>query len=96
MSEEDKIKEKLTLFSTGHPSIALNNANKYFDINEKEENIIASHMFPISKKIPKYTESWIVSIVDKFYSIGEFSKKIAGKLSYGAGLYLMFVLNILK
>lgn len=92
----DKIKEKITLFSTGHPNIALDNANKYFDINEKEENIIVSHMFPISKKMPKYTESWIVSVVDKFYSIGEFSKKIAGKLSYGVGLYLMFVLNVLK
>lgn len=92
----DKFKEKLSLFSTGHPNIALNNANKNFNLNEKEENIIVSHMFPISKKLPKYKESWIVTTVDKFYSIGEFSKKLTSKLSYATGLYILFLLNVLK
>ena len=92
----DKFKEKLVLFSTGHPNIALNNANKYFDINKKEENIILSHMFPVSKKLPKYTESWIVTLVDKFYSIGEFSRKLTSKLKYATGLYVLFILNIIR
>ena len=92
----DKFKEKLSLFSTGHPKIALENANKNFNINEKEKNIIVSHMFPMCKKLPKYKESWIVTAVDKFYSIGEFYRKLTSKLSYGAGLYLLFILNVIK
>ena len=44
MSELDKLLE--------HPTIAKENAINYFGINEKEQNIIESHMFPISNVIP--------------------------------------------
>ena len=30
-----------------HPKIAFDNAVKYFELNEKEENIIKGHMFPL-------------------------------------------------
>jgi len=46
-----------------HPVIALENAKKYFDLNEKEENIIKGHMFPFG--LPRSKEAWIVSYVDK-------------------------------
>lgn len=96
IKECDKFKEKFKLFSIGHPSIALENANNNFNLNEKEKNIIVSHMFPISKKLPRYKESWIVTGVDKFFSIGEFLRKLSSKLSYSVGLYIMFLLNIIK
>lgn len=55
-----------------HPLIAYNNASKYFNLNNKEKNIIESHMFPINiKHIPKYKESYIVSIVDKVVGVYE-------------------------
>ena len=61
----NKIKDKILLFSTKHPNEALINASKNFELSEKEENIKKSHMFPVDYRIPKYAESWIVSLVDK-------------------------------
>ena len=91
-----KIKDKILLFSIKHPNDAALNACDCFDLSDKEVNIIKSHMFPVDYKIPKYAESWIVSLVDKFLSIGEFSKKFSYKLAYVSNLYLLFILNIIK
>ena len=92
----EKIKDKILLFSIKHPDEAVENASNNFELSEKEINIIHSHMFPIDYKIPKYAESWIVSLVDKVLSFGEFSKKFSRKLGYLSNLYLLFVLNIIK
>lgn len=96
ISECTKIKDKIKLFSTQHPKDAVNNATTYFNLSEKEINIIESHMFPVDYRVPKYAESWIVSLVDKVLSFGEVSKKFSYKLSYVFNLYLLFVLNIIK
>ncbi len=63
---------KFRCFLKEHPNIALNNANKYFDMNVIEEDIITSHMFPITHNSPKYAESKIVCIADKIVGIYEF------------------------
>ena len=56
-----------------HPEYALENAKKYFELSSLEEDIIVSHMFPVVlNKVPKYLESWIVSIVDKLVGSYEF------------------------
>ena len=91
-----KIKDKIKLFSIKHPKDAVSNASTYFELTEKEIDIIQSHMFPVDYKIPKYAESWIVSVVDKVLSFGEFSSKFSHKLGYLSNLYLLFVLNIIK
>ncbi len=96
ISDCDKIKDKIALFTIKHPNNALQNASNYFELSEKEENIIKSHMFPVDYKIPKYAESWIVSLVDKVLSVGEVSKKFGYKLTYILNLYLLFILNIIK
>lgn len=57
-----------------HPYLALNNSLNYFELNDKEKNIIQSHMFPLTFELPKYKESVIVGIVDKLVSIYEFSR----------------------
>lgn len=57
-----------------HPYLALNNSMNYFDLNDKEKNIIESHMFPINFEKPKYLESLIVGAADKIVSIYEFSR----------------------
>ena len=92
----NKIKDKILLFSTKHPNEALINASNNFELSEKEENIIKSHMFPVDYRIPKYAESWIVSLVDKVLSFGEFSKRFSYKLGYIFNLYLLFILNTIK
>lgn len=54
-----------------HPIFALKNALKLTDINEVEEDIITKHMFLCAslKIIPKYKESLLVSMVDKYISL---------------------------
>ena len=59
-----------------HPDCAVNNSLKYFDLNDKQIDIIKTHMFPVTFTPPKYLESWIVDGVDdvaaiyeKFYSL---------------------------
>lgn len=50
-----------------HAEQARINAKKHFPdlVDEKIESMIKTHMFPLNKKIPKYKESWILTIVDK-------------------------------
>ena len=55
-----------------HPKYALSFSEKYFDLSEKEKNIIVSHMFPVAPtRVPKYLESWIVNLVDDYVAIKE-------------------------
>ncbi|GKX29702.1 HD family hydrolase [Vallitalea longa] len=54
-----------------HPRIALKNANKFFKLNNREQDIIIKHMFPLTPKIPRYAESWVVTLVDKYIAIKE-------------------------
>ena len=54
-----------------HPLVAFENASKYFNLNKKEENIIKGHMFPFG--VPKSKEAWIVSFVDKYIAVFEYS-----------------------
>jgi len=54
--------------ATQHAGIALDNAQKYFDLNEMEKDIILTHMWPLSKSFYKYRESLLVSLVDKLGS----------------------------
>lgn len=82
VNEQKKIKDKVLLFTNKHPNEALDNSSKYFELSDKEQDIIVSHMFPIDIKIPKYAESWIVSIVDKFVSTKEFSLKFYSSISW--------------
>lgn len=61
----DSIKHAIT-----HPIIALENSKKYFDLNNKEANIIKGHMFPFG--MPKSKEAWIVSYSDKYIATFEY------------------------
>jgi len=54
-----------------HPRIALNNAEKIFSLNAKEKDIILKHMWPITFFLPRYTESYLVSLADKMATIYE-------------------------
>ena len=54
-----------------HPSIAYDNALSITSLNEKEINIIKSHMYPIGGVVPRSTEAVIVDAVDDFVAIKE-------------------------
>jgi len=56
---------------TGHARVALANARARFELNPVEEDIIVSHMWPIGKPFYSYSESALVSLVDKYVSTME-------------------------
>ena len=54
-----------------HPGIALKNADRDFDLNEIEKDIIVKHMFPLTPFLPSHRESFIVSLADKWCALAE-------------------------
>ncbi len=58
-----------------HPRQALKTAKMYFDINKKEQNIIARHMWPMTITPPKYLESYVVMLADKYCAMFEVLNK---------------------
>lgn len=54
-----------------HAGEALKNSQKYFNkyMNEKIEDSIKRHMFPLNITPPKYIEGWLIVLVDKVDSI---------------------------
>lgn len=61
--------------SVVHPQIALQNAQSHMEINELMEDIILHHMWPISIKMPRHKEAWVVQGVDKYCALAEFTKQ---------------------
>ena len=93
MSDEDRSIVDKFISTFTHPKLAVETSLKYFTLTKKEENIIHSHMFPIYFSLPKYTEAWIVSMVDKVVGSYEFSLKYKCKLAYFVNTYLFIFLN---
>lgn len=56
-----------------HPRTALKNALKLVDLSDLEQDIILKHMFGATLDLPKYPESWIVTLMDKEAAISELS-----------------------
>lgn len=85
-------KQKLSMFF--HPYASLDNASKYFDLTDKEKDIIITHMFPsLPHKVPKYIESWLVSLVDKAVATYEFYYSYAKNYVYKlSNLYIILLL----
>lgn len=54
-----------------HPRIALRNARKLTPINRLEEDIILKHMWGATVAFPRYKESYIVTLVDKYWAVRE-------------------------
>ena len=59
-----------------HPKIALQNAKEHFDIDKREEDMIVKHMWPLTIKLPKYAESYVIVAVDKYSAVMEWSMHI--------------------
>ena len=64
-----------------HPHIALKNAKQDFGLTKREQNIIKSHMWPLTlTHIPRCREAVLVCIADKLCSLEETVKKDVRKL----------------
>lgn len=56
-----------------HPKTALTNAMQLFLLNDIEKDIILKHMWPITFSTPHYPETFIVTFVDKYCALKEWS-----------------------
>ena len=56
-----------------HPRAAVRNAQALVGLTPKEENIIASHMWPLSPTMPHSAEAVIVSLADKLCALMDYS-----------------------
>ena len=74
-----------------HPGIAVKNATQYFKLNEKQIDIIKTHMFPITFTPPKYMEGWIVDFVDDASAIFEQGRVIKQHVKI-VGTFLLILL----
>ena len=54
-----------------HPRTALRNADRDFELNDIERDIIVKHMFPLTPHLPSFRESVIVGLADKWCAIAE-------------------------
>lgn len=54
-----------------HPGEALKNAEKHFELNLRERDIIVKHMWPVTLTLPKYREAFVVMAVDKYCAVME-------------------------
>lgn len=77
-SSPDNIHPKLHGFY--HPGIALRNAVRDYSLTEREKDIIAKHMWPLTVKPPRCREAWVVCIADKYSSTLETLKIRKGKI----------------
>ena len=75
-----------------HPTIALNNSLKYYRLSPMQEDIIKTHMFPVTIIPPKYLESWIVDLIDDISAVYE--RVVCTKKSISTAVSFIFVLII--
>ncbi len=55
-----------------HPEVALANAGRYYELNERERDMIYSHMWPLTlTHRPHYRESVLLGTADKYCAVRE-------------------------
>ena len=63
-----------------HPKRALENAKQHFELDKREEDIIIKHMWPLTFKLPKYPESYVIVMMDKYSAVVELGSYFKGKV----------------
>ncbi len=48
-----------------HPKVAARNAKKYFNVSKRVQDMIKTHMYPVTRKMPKTKEALLISLIDK-------------------------------
>lgn len=49
-----------------HPLTAYNNAKEIFELNNIEKDMIIKHMWPLTLRFPRYKESYVIVLADKY------------------------------
>lgn len=54
------------LHAITHPVTACRNASKFFKLNKVEREVITKHMWPVSLIPPRYPETYVICLTDKY------------------------------
>ena len=54
-----------------HPNTAIEEASSFINLNDKEIDIIKKHMWPVTIAFPRYKETFILTVIDKYFAIAE-------------------------
>lgn len=54
-----------------HPHTALENAEGLCELSARERDIIVKHMWPLTRALPRYRESFVVGLADKLCAFTE-------------------------
>ncbi len=79
-----------------HPNHAVSKSLEYFELSDKQIDIIKTHMFPVTFTPPKYLESWIVDLVDDAAAIYEKVYSVRREISTATTFLLILLVNIIK
>lgn len=63
-----------------HPKIATKNAERITTLSDLEKDIIEKHMWGATKQFPKYKESYIVTLVDKYCAMTDLAIPLTSKM----------------
>jgi uncharacterized protein len=95
-SPNERTKKERIISTFVHPKKAVATATENFNLTDKEKDMIRAHMFPIGLSIPKYMESWIVSLVDKTVAVGEVMTLVRSKMSFAYNMSAILLFNVIK
>lgn len=69
-----------------HPKTAYENASKLFELNDMQKDIILKHMWPLTIKLPRYKESFILTLVDKYCALSESYNEYKSRFTKNASI----------
>lgn len=95
LPKKDRVEKGLHAFT--HGKRALDNANKLFKLNYIEQDMILNHMWPLTLRIPKTKECFLLTIIDKYSAFLEIKKGIILSLEknyyikYASVMYILLI-----
>ena len=58
--------------SKHHSLLAASNASEITSITALEKDMIEKHMWPVTRPMPKYKETYVITVIDKYCAVLEF------------------------
>lgn len=79
-----------------HGKVACEKAEKIFELNDIQKDMIINHMWPVTPRIPKYKETFIITLVDKYCAMKEtkedFTKHLVKSKVFQYAMMFIFVI----
>ena len=78
-----------------HGKVACEKAKEFMELNDMQQDMIKNHMWPVTPKLPKYKETWIITLADKYSAIIEskegFQKQVVKSKVFRYAMMFLFV-----